>query len=108
MKLILAIVQDKDSNLLSSQFIDANIQATKLTTGGFLKAGNTTFIIGVADERVDEVLKIIKETSQTRQQFMTPPVNLDATSDSSIAYPVEVQVGGATVFVLPIEAFHRF
>ena len=82
MKLILAIVQDKDSNLLSSQFIDANIQATKLsTTGGFLKAGNTTFIIGVA---------------------------LDATSDSSMAYPVEVQVGGATVFVLPIEAFHRF
>ena len=94
MKLILAIVQDKDSNLLSSQFIDANIQATKLsTTGGFLKAGNTTFIIGIADDRVDEVLKII---------------NLDATSDSSMAYPVEVQVGGATVFVLPIEAFHRF
>ena len=109
MKLILAIVQDKDSNLLSSQFIDANIQANKLsTTGGFLKAGNTTFIIGIADDRVDEVLKIIKETSQTRQQFMTPPVNLDATSDSSMAYPVEVQVGGATVFVLPIEAFHRF
>ena len=59
------------------------------------KAGNTTFIIGIADDRVGEVLKIIKETSQTRQQFMTPPVNLDATSDSSMAYPVEVQVGGA-------------
>ncbi|MCI1986502.1 MAG: cyclic-di-AMP receptor [Lactobacillus sp.] len=109
MKLIMAIVQDKDSNVLSSEFIDNNIRATKLsTTGGFLKAGNTTFIIGIEDERVDEVLQIIKETSQTREQFMTPPVNLDATSESAMAYPIEVQVGGATVFVLPIEQFHRF
>ena len=109
MKLVLAIVQDKDSNVLSSEFIDANIRATKLsTTGGFLKAGNTTFMIGIEDERVPEVLDIIKSTAQTREQFMTPPVNLDATSDSSMAYPIEVQVGGATVFVMPIEAFHRF
>ncbi|KRM71509.1 cyclic-di-AMP receptor [Lacticaseibacillus brantae] len=109
MKLILAIVQDKDSNLLSNEFIDANVRATKLSsTGGFLKSGNTTFIIGIEDERVDEVLNIIKESAQARDQFMTPPVNLDATSDSSIAYPIEVQVGGATVFVLPIEQFHQF
>lgn len=109
MKLILAIVQDKDSSLLSSEFIDNNVRATKLSsTGGFLKSGNTTFIIGIEDERVDEVLQIIKDTSQTREQFMTPPVNLDTASDSTMAYPVEVQVGGATVFVLPVDAFHRF
>ena len=53
MKLILAIVQDKDANILSNEFIDANIRATKLsTTGGFLKSGNTTFIIGLDDFRV--------------------------------------------------------
>ena len=47
MKLIMAIVQDKDSNRLANEFIDANIRATKLSsTGGFLKAGNSTFIIG--------------------------------------------------------------
>ncbi|WP_125705251.1 cyclic-di-AMP receptor [Lacticaseibacillus daqingensis] len=109
MKLILAIVQDKDSNLLSSEFIDNNIRATKLsTTGGFLKSGNTTFIIGIDDERVPEVLQIIKETAQTREQFMTPPVNLDATSDATMAYPIEVQVGGATVFVLPVDQFLHF
>ncbi|KRL39580.1 cyclic-di-AMP receptor [Lacticaseibacillus manihotivorans] len=109
MKMIMAIVQDKDANLLSSEFIDNNVRATKLsTTGGFLKSGNTTFLIGIDDDRVDEVLQIIKDTSQTREQFMTPPVNLDATSDSAMAYPIEVQVGGATVFVLPVEAFHRF
>ncbi|WP_204122598.1 cyclic-di-AMP receptor [Lacticaseibacillus mingshuiensis] len=109
MKLILAIVQDKDSKLLSSEFIDANVRATKLsTTGGFLKSGNTTFLIGIEDERVDEVLQIIKDSAQTREQFMTPPVHLDTTADSTMSYPIEVQVGGATVFVLPIEQFERF
>lgn len=108
MKLILAIVQDKDSNALSAEFIDANVRATKLsTTGGFLRSGNTTFIIGVEDERVNEVLNIIKQTSESRKQFMTPPVNID-TADASMTTPVEVQVGGATVFVMPVEQFHQF
>lgn len=109
MKLVLAIVQDKDSNQLSSEFIDANIRATKLSsTGGFLRAGNTTFIIGIEEERVPEVLTIIGNNAQTREQFMTPPVNLDASTDTTMNYPLEVQVGGATVFVLPIEQFHQF
>lgn len=107
--MIIAIIQDKDSNRLSNLFIEANIRATKLsTTGGFLKSGNTTYMIGIEDERVDEVLEAIKHASRTRQQFMTPPVNLDATMDSTASYPVEVQVGGATVFVLPIDSFLQF
>ncbi|WP_143462943.1 cyclic-di-AMP receptor [Levilactobacillus enshiensis] len=109
MKLLIAIVQDKDANRLSNQFIDNDIRATRLsTTGGFLKSGNTTFMIGLEDERVDEVLDMIKAASHTRQQFMTPPVNFDAQLDSTSSYPVEVQVGGATVFVLPVDQFHRF
>ncbi|GAA3614572.1 cyclic-di-AMP receptor [Secundilactobacillus similis] len=109
MKMIIAIVQDKDANRLRTAFIKAEIQVTRLsTTGGFLKSGNTTYMIGIEDERVQEVLDLIHETSRTRQQFMTPPVNLDAQMDSTSGYPVEVQVGGATVFVLPIEQFHQF
>lgn len=109
MKLILAIVQDKDSNRLSNAFIDADIRATKLsTTGGFLKAGNTTFIIGIEEERVEPTLDLIKEICQAREQFVTTPVSLDAAFDTQMSYPIEVQVGGATVFVLPVEAFHHF
>lgn len=109
MKLILAIVQDQDSNRLSNEFIEANIRATKLsTTGGFLKAGNTTFIIGIEEERVEETLELIKKICQAREQYVTAPVSLDATLDSQMAYPVEVQIGGATVFVLPVEGFHHF
>lgn len=109
MKLIIAIVQDKDAIRLSNQFIDDDVRATRLSsTGGFLKSGNTTFMIGIEDERVEEVLSVIREASHTRQQFMTPPVNLDAQLDSTSSYPVEVQVGGATVFVVPVEQFHQF
>ncbi|GKS80760.1 hypothetical protein LPAF129_04450 [Ligilactobacillus pabuli] len=109
MKMIIAIIQDKDSNRLSNAFIEQDIRATKLSsTGGFLRSGNSTFLIGVEDEKVDDVLELIKTTSKTRKQFMAPPVNLDSPMEAAGAYPVEVQVGGATVFVLPIDAFHRF
>lgn len=109
MKLVIAIVQDKDANRLRSEFNKADIGATRLsTTGGFLKSGNTTYMVGVDDKRVQEVLDLIRKTSRTRQQFMTPPVNIDAHMEGSSGYPVEVQVGGATVFVLPVEQFHRF
>ncbi|EGO8126035.1 hypothetical protein FAD94_001041 [Enterococcus faecalis] len=109
MKIILAIVQDKDSNRLANEFIDANIRATKLSsTGGFLKAGNSTFIIGIDDERVDETLALIKETCQSRKQYVSTPVTLDITMDGQIPYPVEVEVGGATCFVLPVEGFRQY
>ena len=99
MKLLIAIVQDKDAHLLGDEFAQANIRATRLsTTGGFLRAGNTTFLIGIEEERVDEALDIIKENCQSREQML----------DSAIATPVSVRVGGATVFVLPVDSFLRF
>ncbi|GKQ42155.1 nitrogen regulatory protein P-II [Companilactobacillus sp. RD055328] len=107
MKMIIAIVQDKDSAELSDALMDANVRTTKLSsTGGFLRAGNTTFLIGADDDKIDDILDIIKKTSHTRQEFMTPPVSM--TADATIQTPVEVQVGGATVFVLPVDQFQRF
>ncbi len=109
MKLVIAIVQDKDSHRLSSELVKQNVRATKLaSTGGFLKAGNTTFFIGVEDERVDELLEIIQKNCKSREQLVSPVSSLGGNADSYIPYPVEVQVGGATVFVLPIEQFHQF
>ena len=78
MKLIIAIVQDQDQNELSRAFYDANVRATKLsTTGGFLRAGNTTFMIGIEEERIEEVLKIIDQCSKAREQYVSAPLHLD-------------------------------
>lgn len=109
MKLILAVVQDQDSNKLMNALVDNNFRATKLaSTGGFLKSGNTTFMIGTEDIRVDRALQIIKENCQSRDQLVAPISPMGGNADSYVPYPVDVEVGGATVFVLPIENFIQF
>lgn len=109
MKLVVAVVQDKDSNRLSSALVKEGFRATKLaSTGGFLRAGNTTFMIGTEDERVNDVMKVIKANCKVRDQLVTPISPMGGTTDSYIPFPVEVQVGGATVFVMPVERFEHF
>lgn len=109
MKLVVAVVQDKDSNNLASALVNANYKATKLaSTGGFLKSGNTTFMIGTEDDHVDDVLAIIKANCQSRDQLVAPISPMGGNADSYIPYPVNVKVGGATVFVLPVDQFEKF
>jgi len=109
MKLVVAIVQDKDSNRLSNALIKEGFRATKLaSTGGFLRAGNTTFMIGTEDERVQEVMQVIRANCKVREQLVTPVSPMGGTTDSYIPFPVEVQVGGAAVFVLPVERFEHY
>ncbi len=109
MKLIIAIVQDKDSNRLSGELVKANFRATKLaSTGGFLRAGNTTFMIGIDDSQVEAVMSVINKSCKVREQLVTPVTPMSGTTDSYLPLPVEVQVGGATVFVMPVERFEHF
>ena len=62
MKLIIAIVQDEFSNQVIKSLMAEKYRTTKLSsTGGFLKSGNTTLLIGVEDEKVEEVIELIKE-----------------------------------------------
>ncbi|MFO8069249.1 MAG: cyclic-di-AMP receptor [Alkalibacterium sp.] len=109
MKLIVSIVQNQDSKRLADQFVEKGVRATKLSsTGGFLRAGNTTFMMGVEDKKVDDVLELIKENCSTRTQTMMSPPSYDFTLESDLTYPIKVEVGGATIFVLPIDQFLQF
>ncbi|WP_047986283.1 cyclic-di-AMP receptor [Ornithinibacillus californiensis] len=109
MKLVMAVIQDKDSNRLTDALGKNNYKSTKLaTTGGFLKEGNTTLIIGCEDEQVNDVMQIIKENCSQREQMVAPISPMGGNADSYIPRPVKVEVGGATVFVLPIESFFQF
>lgn len=105
MKLVLAIVSNDDSAAVSSALTRNGFQVTKLaTTGGFLMAGNTTFLTGVEDEQVDKVLEVIAEKSSKRTQIV-PSTTADVGMYS--AFPVQVTVGGATVFVLNVERYEK-
>lgn len=109
MKMVVAIVQDKDSPRLARNLVKAEIRATKLaSTGGFLHAGNTTFLIGTQEERAQEVLDIIQNSCRSREQVVTPMSPMGSQLESYVPYPVSVQVGGATVFVLDVERFEQF
>ena len=84
MKLITAIVNHDDSSKVLSALTKGGFSVTKLaTTGGFLLAGNTTFICGTEDDKVDEAIAIIRE------------------------HAIEVTVGGAIIFVQDVERFER-
>jgi len=107
-KLIVAVIQDKDAVRLLEALIKKGYRATKLaSTGGFLREGNTTVLIGVEDGETDGVLGTIRETCRPREQLVTPLTPMSGPADSYVAYPVEVVVGGATVFVLNVERYEK-
>ena len=105
MKMIMAIVSGDDSSAVSAALTKAKFSVTKLaTTGGFLMSGNTTFLIGVNDEQVNDVIEIIAQHRKKRKQ-MVPNNSFDV--DMYSAFPVEVTVGGAIVFVMNVERFEK-
>ena len=106
MKLVIAIVNRDDANTVTQNLAKQGFYSTKLaSSGGFLLAGNITLLIGVAEEKVEQVIDVIREHSHSRKQL------IPATSEMGMAYlpttPVEVTVGGATVFVVDVERFER-
>ena len=106
MKMIFAIVNNDDANDVMKNLNKERIPVTKLaSTGGFLMKGNTTFISGVEDDMVEKVIALIKEHSKRRTQIM--PVDYAQYNPGISSYPVEITVGGATVFVANIERFER-
>ncbi len=109
MKLVIAIVQNDDAGALKDALRDHNYASTVIsTTGGFLREGNTTVMIGVDQSRLDGLLKLIKQNCTTRTQFVNPLPPVMEPGELYLAQPVEVQVGGATVFVMDVERFEKF
>ena len=110
MKLIIAIVQDEDASRLVNQLMNDGYGVTKLaTTGGFLRAGNTTLLVGVEDDRLQSAMGIIEKVCKSRKQMASAPVSMSSVSSGMYtSYPIEVTVGGATVFVLSVDQFVKF
>lgn len=110
MKMLLAIVHNEDAPLLLNELNERKYYVTKLaTTGGFLKKGNTTLLLGIDDNQVEEVCEIIKQHSGRRQQIMyTPPAPSNSNVYNSVSsVPVNVEVGGSTIFILPVEDYRK-
>lgn len=106
MKLIIAIINSDDSQNVLSEITKAGFYATKLsTTGGFLRAGNLTLLMGVEEDKVDELLELLRLNCRKRDEIT--PVMPSMEGGLIPAIPVKITVGGATVFVIDVEQFHK-
>ena len=105
MKLIIAIVNRDDAGAVTQRLSKAGFMSTRLsTTGGFLRAGNATLLIGTEDENVQRVIGILDACCSKRTEIINTSTGSYA-EQFFTSFPVEVTVGGATVFVLNVEQF---
>ena len=109
MKLIITVVHDRDKNRVNNALLAAGHSFTVMaSTGGFLREGNVTLLIGAEPDQAPAILQLIEENCKTREQFVNvlPP---DAGSIGAfIPTPVRVTVGGAIAFVIDVEEFYKY
>ena len=106
MKLIIAIVSNDDSTAVNTNLTEHGYMVTRLaTTGGFLSSGNTTLLIGCEDKEVERAIEIIGSESQRRKEAV--PTTISSDMSNLVSYPIEVEVGGATIFVLNVDEFKK-
>ena len=109
MKLIMSIVHSDDAGQLVDALTGAGYRATTIsTTGGFLRQGNATIFVGTEDEKVPHVLELIQQNCHTRTQYINPLPPVMEAGEMYLPTPVDVQVGGATVFVLDVVQFEHY
>jgi len=110
MKLVIAIIQDEDASRLVSTMMKEGFSVTKLaTTGGFLRAGNTTLLTGVEEEKLPACLETIEKICKNRKQIINSSLGtFDAGLAAAGGTNIEIIVGGATVFVLSVDEFKKY
>ncbi len=112
MKLIIAIAHERDKHKLADALLQNGLTFTKLgSTGGFLRQGNATFLIGVEDAVVESVLTILHAACGATEQFVNVPgesLTAGILSGAFPPHPIKAASGGAIAFVLNIESFQRF
>ena len=108
MKMVTVIVQDEDAGKLVDALVKRGFRSTRLQSrGGFLRAGNSTILLGVDDSRLEDALRAIRENCRTRTRSIVPMPTMIEQGEFPMAQPVDVEVGGATVFVTNVEYYEH-
>jgi len=107
-KLVVAVVHNEDAGPLVDALLEHEYRATRLhSSGGFLKQSNATVLVGVDDGKLEDVVTIVRDNCHARTQVVNPMPPIMEPGEFFMPYPLEVEVGGATVFVVPVERFER-
>ena len=105
-RLMAAIVQEQDAESAVQSLIKVGFEVTRLPSrGGFLRRGNVTLMIAMPKGREDAAVRVLMNSCQQRIEFVN---NLKNVVSVPLPAPIEVKVGGATVFVFEVDAYHEF
>ncbi len=107
MKLAICIVHNRDKGKVTDKLLAADFKFTIIgSTGGFLREGNSTFLIGFALDEETRLKEVVAANCCAREQLVNV-APLDAGAGLFPA-PMKVPVGGAVMFILPVDQFIRF
>lgn len=109
MKLTIAVIHNRDKQRVADELVRAGFKFTiTASTGGFLREGNTTFMVGCEAEDLETLRSVFEQNCQTREQIVNVPAVDMGPQTGLMASPIKVPVGGAVIFVLDVQEFHRF
>jgi uncharacterized protein YaaQ len=109
-KLVICVVHNRDKGKITEELIRAGFKFTVISsTGGFLREGNTTLMLGIEESERSTLMELIAQNCMAREQIVNVmPVEAAPAAGAILSSPVKVPVGGAVVFVLDVEHFERF
>ncbi len=107
MKLVIAIISNKDVSKILNTLAESNFRATKVSTSGqFLEGGHSCFLIGTENDRVEALISLLKETVTKR---IVRSYGVSSTlAGTLLKQPVDVEEYGGVAFVVDVESFEKF
>lgn len=109
MKLAVCILHNRDKNRIIDDLINAGFKFTIIgSTGGFLREGNTTLLVGVEEGSVESLREVLQRNCQSREQVLSMAGYETNPAAAFVPSAMKVSVGGAVMFLLPVEEFSRF
>ena len=106
MKAIVAVVQGQDTVKLGNALRKEGVRFTTIdSTGGFLRERNTTFMLAVAEPDLEKIVGLIEANCHTRDEYVSSYPSAFDPTEFYMPRPIEVQVGGASVWVLDVEHY---
>lgn len=113
MKLAIVICSRNTERAVTDKLVAERFVFTRIgSNGGFLRKKNATLLIGVDDGRLEALIALVRAAAPQREQLVAPdptgPLSSEAGSPEVQLGSAPLHVGGATMFVLPVERLERF
>ena len=107
--LLICVVRDQDALKMVDILREKQISFTKLaSTGGFLREGNTTLLIGIHEAKKNEVIDLIRSQCEHREEYIESAIPVNEPIGPYVPQQAKVIRGGGVLFEVPIERYERF